>query len=299
MSGACAPAAFATFCDPLPVLLALCVSRLILVSPGCIPKRLFFSLLCPRFTVPEYYCSRARLRPRFASSQSGTDPALLSASSAEDRIPSTDTYSAPVAAHGSACTSRYPRRIAISYSQDRRCLYTSCIVLSTWHAPSVSDTVPRPARLAAPNTVPSNGPTYCCKCSTLASARSPAPASTLTPTPRVRHAAQAVQLESYLDYGASRSAEVGVRPEHQLAARGPLRQALAQALALALALAQYSDFDGEVAGNWYAAPTRATPAQAQSVRARFRTGGVIGTYRRAAKGPVAQVRATSGVRRGA
>lgn len=56
---------------------------------------------------------------------------------------------------------------------------------------------------------------------------------------------------------------------------------------------------GEVARSWYAAPTRATPAQAQSVRARFRTGGVIGTYRRAAKGPVAQVRATSGVRRGA
>jgi hypothetical protein len=70
--------------SPLPVLLALCVSRLILVSPGCtsvLPDvfRSAFSLLCPRFTVPEYYCSRARWRPRLASSQSGTDPALSAA----------------------------------------------------------------------------------------------------------------------------------------------------------------------------------------------------------------------------
>jgi hypothetical protein len=66
----------------------------------------------------------------------------------------------------------------------------------------------------------------------------------------VRHAAQAVQLESYLDYGASRSAEVGVRPEHELAARG-LRQALLQH-----GTAQYRhrhrDCDGEVAGIRYA-----------------------------------------------
>ncbi|GFP52736.1 hypothetical protein TASIC1_0001088800 [Trichoderma asperellum] len=62
--------------------------------------------------------------------------------------------------------------------------------------------------------------------STLASARSPAPASTLTPTPRVRHAAQAAQLESYLDYGASRSAEVGVRPSTSCQLEYRQRQAL-------------------------------------------------------------------------
>lgn len=50
---------------------------------------------------------------------------------------------------------------------------------------------------------------------------------------------------------------------------------------------------------WYAVPTRAPPAQALSVRGRIRTSGVIGTYRRTAKGSVAKVRATSGVRRGA
>ncbi|KAL7895747.1 hypothetical protein HDV63DRAFT_413925 [Trichoderma sp. SZMC 28014] len=127
----------------------------------------------------------------------------------------------------------------------------------------------------------------------LASARSPAPASTLTPTPRVRHAAQAVQLESYLDYGASRSAEVGVRLEH------PVGGSSTACVRHWYSVLFSTDCGGEVARSWYAAPTRATPAQAQSVRARFRTGGVIGTYRRAAKGPVAQVRATSGVRRGA
>lgn len=50
---------------------------------------------------------------------------------------------------------------------------------------------------------------------------------------------------------------------------------------------------------WYAVPTRAPPAQALSVSGRIRTSGVIGTYRRTAKGSVAKVRATSGVRRGA
>lgn len=63
-------------------------------------------------------------------------------------------YSAPVAAHGSACTSWTK---LVSYRQNSQYLYTE--YLSTWHAPSVSDTVLRPARLAGPNTVPSNGPT--------------------------------------------------------------------------------------------------------------------------------------------
>ncbi|EHK40623.1 hypothetical protein TRIATDRAFT_286253 [Trichoderma atroviride IMI 206040] len=152
-------------------------------------------------------------------------------------------YSAPVAAHGSACTSRYPRQMAVSYRQDRRCLYTPRTYRSPVHMAcsgrlrhgAASSKAGWPKHSAVQRS-------SCCKCatsmystcSTLASARSPAPASTLTPTPRVRHAAQAVQLESYLDYGASRSAEVGVRPSSwRLEDR--LRQALVQAPVHALA----------------------------------------------------------------
>jgi hypothetical protein len=129
----------------------------------------FLNLLCPRFTVPEYYCSRARLRLRLAYVAKWHRSSPPHGSSAEDCIPSRDTvrYSAPVAAHGSAGTSRYLRfsartRISCRQGVQRRVARsprasTYRVVSSTWHAPSVSDTVQRTARLAGPNTVASNG----------------------------------------------------------------------------------------------------------------------------------------------
>lgn len=194
-----------------------------------------FYLLCPRFTVPEYYCSRARLRPRLASSQSGTDPALLTAAR---RIASQAQIQTVQCSCGrprlclyklvgtqgrwqylllvpllyrtgqtdSACTPCIPRHSPVHMACSERLRHGAASSKAGW--PKHSAVQLSYSTCTAVSAQP------------WASSRSPAPASTLTPTPRVRHAAQAVQLESYLDYGASRSAEVGVRPK-QLAARGP------------------------------------------------------------------------------